>query len=267
MLESINDKSSPNHYQLQKSCLTDSKISDIERLFNMKENIYRILITYMFGNDTFINEISVAQEFYYPITTKNVLPTKKQIFPSSSSSNNQQSSSSNIKKSKLKIVSKVPGYKSLEKRMSTKQKSAFIKKAIGTEVTRNIFLKDLKWSSTIDFFGPCYLGNKCIDNNCILIGLNCVRCKKCSIPIGKICSISLDFVIRDNYYCCHDYYFGEQMIGDGYHLQFDDTIKEMLVEFFQIIVRAKSSLSQDYGAKIMYAGKIFSQETMIKDVF
>ena len=35
VLESINDKNSPNHYQLEKSCLTDFKISDIERLFDM----------------------------------------------------------------------------------------------------------------------------------------------------------------------------------------------------------------------------------------
>ena len=61
VFELINDNSS-NHDQLKKSCLTDSKISDIERLFNMKENDYRILITSMFGNDIFINEITVALE-------------------------------------------------------------------------------------------------------------------------------------------------------------------------------------------------------------
>ena len=82
----------------------------------MKENDYRILITSMFENDTFINEISFDQEYYHPINTQDILPTKKQIFPFSSSSNNEQSSSSNIKKSKLKIIRKVvPGYKSLEK--------------------------------------------------------------------------------------------------------------------------------------------------------
>ena len=41
----------------------------------------------------------------------------------------------------------------------------------------------------------------------------------------------------------------------------------MLVEFLQIIVGAKLSPSQDYGAKIIYAGKILPQETIIKDVF
>ena len=72
------------------------------------------------------------------------------------------------------------------------------------------------------------------------------------------------------------------MTGDGYpfkfvifheneeyfcFLQVDDTIKEMLVEFLQIIVGAKFSSSQDYGAKIIYTGKILPQETIIKDVF
>ena len=72
------------------------------------------------------------------------------------------------------------------------------------------------------------------------------------------------------------------MTGDGYpykfviffyeneesfcFLQVDDIIKEMLAEFLQIIVGAKISSSQDYGAKIIYAGKIQPQETMIKDV-
>ena len=77
-------------------CLTDSKKSDIERLFNMKENEYRILITSMFGNKIFINEISVEQEYYHPLTTQHVLPTKTHIFISSSLSNNEQFSSSNI---------------------------------------------------------------------------------------------------------------------------------------------------------------------------
>ena len=95
ILESITNKSL-NHDELEKSCLTDSKISDIECLFNMKENDYRILITSMFGNDIFINEITVALEYHYPLLTQDVLPTKKQISNSSSSSNNKQSSSSNV---------------------------------------------------------------------------------------------------------------------------------------------------------------------------
>ena len=116
----------------------------------------------------------------------------------------------------------------------------------------------------------------------MLIGLNGVCCKKLSIPIHQKCSISLDLMIRDQYYCCHDCYLGEQMTGDGYPykfvtfhvneeyfccLQVDDTIKEMLVEFLQIIVGAKFSSSHDYGAKLIYAGKILPQETIIKNIF
>ena len=60
-------------------------------------------------------------------------------------------------------------------------------------------------------------------------------------------------MIRDQNYCCHDCYLGEQMTGDGnlykfviFHenkesfcfLQVDNTIKEILIEFLQIIVGA-----------------------------
>ena len=105
--------------------------------------------------------------------------------------------------------------------------------------------------------------------------------KKCSIPIHKKCSISLDFVIRDQYYCCHDCYLGELMTGDGFpykfvtfhkneeyfcFLQIYDTNKEMLLVFFQIIVGTKFPSSQDYGTKLTYSGKIIPQETIIKDV-
>ena len=79
VLESITDNSS-NNDKLEKSCLTDSKISDTKCLFNMKENDYRILITFMLGNDIFINKITVALEYHYPLTTQDVLPTKKQNF-------------------------------------------------------------------------------------------------------------------------------------------------------------------------------------------
>ena len=90
-------------------------------------------------------------------------------------------------------------------------------------------------------------------------------------------------MIIDQHYCCHDCYLGEKMTGDGYpykfvtffneneeyfcFLQVDDIIKEMLAEFLQIVVGAKISSLQDYGAKIMYARKIQPQETIIKNVF
>ena len=72
------------------------------------------------------------------------------------------------------------------------------------------------------------------------------------------------------------------MNGDGYPYKFvtpyeneeyfsflrmDDTIKEILVEFLQFIIGPKFSSSQDYGTEIMFAGKILSQEHMIKNVF
>ena len=72
----------------------------------MKENNYRVLITSMFGNDTFINKISVAQEYYHLINNQDISPTKRQIFPSSSLSNNEQSSSSNIKKKQIENCQK-----------------------------------------------------------------------------------------------------------------------------------------------------------------
>ena len=51
VMESINDKNSPNHFELEKSCLTDIKLSDMQRLFDIKENDCRLLITSMFEND------------------------------------------------------------------------------------------------------------------------------------------------------------------------------------------------------------------------
>ena len=89
-------------------------------------------------------------------------------------------------------------------------------------------------------------------------------------------------MIRDQYYCSHDCCVGKKITGDGYHykfvtfyeneeyfcfLQVDDTIKEMLVEFLQIIVGKIFHLYKNFGAKIMYAGKIQPQETIIKDFF
>ena len=47
-MESINDKNSHNRDELEKSCLPDSKILDIQGLLDIKENDYRLLITSMF---------------------------------------------------------------------------------------------------------------------------------------------------------------------------------------------------------------------------
>ena len=74
VLESINKNNTPNHFELEKSCLTDTKISDVQRVFVIKENKYRPLITSLFDNDSFINDITAAQEFYNPINTQDILP-------------------------------------------------------------------------------------------------------------------------------------------------------------------------------------------------
>ena len=113
-------------------------------------------------------------------------------------------------------------------------------------------MKDKKLhSGTVNFSGPCYLGNSCIDQSCILIGLNSVMCTKCYMPIHKKCSIFLKFVINDNYYCCHDCYIGAKMIEDGFPYKFatlhgnkdyfcflrkEDTIKEMINDFLIVIL-------------------------------
>ena len=42
VLESINESNTPNHFKLEQSCLTDTKISDVLGLFVIKENEYRL---------------------------------------------------------------------------------------------------------------------------------------------------------------------------------------------------------------------------------
>ena len=89
-------------------------------------------------------------------------------------------------------------------------------------------------------------------------------------------------MIRDHYYSCCDCHVGEKMTGDGYpykfvtlyeneeyvcFLQVDDYIKEMLAQFLQIILGVKFSSSHNYGANIMYAGKIQPRVTKIKNIF
>ena len=111
-------------------------------------------------------------------------------------------------------------------------------------------------SENVNFFGSWYLCKLCKDKKCILIELNSVICKKCSMSIHKKCSILLNFVIKDNYYCCHDCYIGAKMTGDGFPYKFvtrhddeeyfcflrkEDTIKEMIDGFLIIILGSKFS--------------------------
>ena len=132
----------------------------------------------------------------------------------------------------------------------------------------------------MSFLDLVILVKKCKDQKYVLFGLNGVCCKKFSLLIYQNCSITLGLVIRDQYYCCRDCHLGEKMTGDGYpykfvifykneeyfcFLQVDDNIKEMLVEFLQIIVGAKFSSLQDYAAKIIFGGRIQPYSTIIND--
>ena len=45
-----------NHNELEELTLTDSKISEIARLFKMKENYYHSLISVLFVNNKFVND-------------------------------------------------------------------------------------------------------------------------------------------------------------------------------------------------------------------
>ena len=60
VLESINDSNTTNHFELEQSCLTNTKISDFQRSFAIFENEYRSLITSLFGNESFINDITAS---------------------------------------------------------------------------------------------------------------------------------------------------------------------------------------------------------------
>ena len=96
VLESINENNTSNYVDLEKSCFTDIKISDIQRSFAIFETDYRSLITSLFENETFINEITESQEYYNPISTQDISPSKKQIIPSTSSTKITSSSSTKI---------------------------------------------------------------------------------------------------------------------------------------------------------------------------
>ena len=105
MLDVLTDKSS-NHDELENSCLTNSKMSDIECLFNMTENDYRILITSMFEADKFIRWDYGCSWIQLPNPYSNFL-TKKKSSTSSSSTNIEKSSSSNIKKNEIETCQKI----------------------------------------------------------------------------------------------------------------------------------------------------------------
>lgn len=51
------------------------------------------------------------------------------------------------------------------------------KKTIGTEISRILFLKDYIFDQKKEFIGTCYLGDKCSDPECVLLGFQSEKCK------------------------------------------------------------------------------------------
>ena len=88
---------STNHNELEKLCLTDSKLSEIEYSFKIKENDYRSLITLLFGTDKLINDILDALAFNHPIFTQEYILSINYEKISSKDPNKSTNSSSNLK--------------------------------------------------------------------------------------------------------------------------------------------------------------------------
>ena len=70
---------SMNYNELENLTLIDSKISEIARLFKMKENDHRSLISVLFVTDKFVNDITEVLAYNHPIFTQDVLPTIEKI--------------------------------------------------------------------------------------------------------------------------------------------------------------------------------------------
>ena len=56
--------------ELEKLCLLEPKISEIEDLFKMTEKDYRKMIDLLFVNNEFLTEIDECLAYNYPITTQ-----------------------------------------------------------------------------------------------------------------------------------------------------------------------------------------------------
>ena len=79
---------------MEKICLLEPKIKEIEDLFKMTEKDYRNLINLLFVNDTFLTEIDECIAYNYPITTQEcIIP----LTGENKSSNNSKSSSTQQK--------------------------------------------------------------------------------------------------------------------------------------------------------------------------
>ena len=109
--------------ELEKLCLLESKISEIENLFQVTERAYRKLIDSLFVNDNFLTEIDKCLAYNYPITTQECMLSLTCETNSSSSPETKKctASPSNLKEC---ISSKLKSKKSTTSPTTTKQSTS-----------------------------------------------------------------------------------------------------------------------------------------------
>ena len=92
-MDIISDKST-DPIELEKLCLLQPKITEIEDLFKMTEKDYRKLIDLLFVNHNFLTEIDKWLAYNYPIITQDCMLslTEKNSSKDSNSSSTQQNS-------------------------------------------------------------------------------------------------------------------------------------------------------------------------------
>ena len=90
---------STSPHELERLCLLESKISEIESLFQVTKKIYRKLIDSLFVNDKFLKEIEECLAYNYPITTQDCMLslTCEEKSSSSPETNKCTTSTSNLK--------------------------------------------------------------------------------------------------------------------------------------------------------------------------
>ena len=90
---------STNPIELEKLCLLEPKISEIEDLFKVTEKDYRKLIDLLFVNNNFLTEIDECLAYNYPITTKQCMLSLKCENNSLKDSKSSSTSEKRIRKS------------------------------------------------------------------------------------------------------------------------------------------------------------------------
>ena len=92
-----------NQNELENLCLLQSKISEINTLFQVTERAYRKLIDSLFVNDKFLKEIDECLAYNYPITTQDCVLslTCEEESSSSPETNKCTASTSNFKDKKV----------------------------------------------------------------------------------------------------------------------------------------------------------------------